>query len=552
MTEISRHQADKIESEVNKASIVKQVVKDRKRILDVVREALSNMAASEVDASEIRVKYYQDIDHGTTFIFEDDGCGMEYKDDLENPGRLDKFLHLGFSEVAGVDSDEFGYKGLGSKLLLDCEELVIETWTGDSDTPAYEVRAENPRNKLLEGEQPELPEFSLYEKDPTADTTKGTTITAKGYGGGQKEIDRDEFKQYLYYHTVVGCTDEDRASGLPEIYLNYEGDVQQLGPGFPWIEEETDWRTVLVDPAITKTVESSQSNTEVEVTLKGGFTLNTSDQKFGLSTHRGNVGIFVSVNDIPYFRVGYIDSYTGEKFKNIYKKFTCFVLECDEIHEILSIDRSSINQDDDILPAFKKASRQAFTEFAEREEFTEFQQKRRQESQRERAELLQERKEKLRSGEIGFVHLDQSSIGNGPGGEDAKFIHRVPSGENDTLSLLWKLEALDALPFEEYTTLEHTANKGIDTIVNFQEDELSERHEYVACEIESKFENFERHGHFPGQVRLVLCWEIEHPNVNHLNQIDDYKYRAEFDGYSLDIYEIKNMPGIFVEDEPAR
>lgn len=552
MTEISRHRADQIESEVNKASIVKQVVKDRKRILDVVREALSNMCASEVDASKVRVKYYQDIDHGTTFIFEDDGCGMEYNDDLEDPGRLDKFLHLGFSEVAGVDSDEFGYKGLGSKLLLDCEELIIETWTGDPDSPAYEVRADNPRNKLLEGDQPKLPEFNLYEKEPTEDMEKGTTITAKGYGGGQKQIDRGEFKQYLYYRTVVGCTIEERAEGLPDIYLNYEGDVQQLDPGFPWIEEETDWRTVLVDPAITKTVESSQSGKDVEVTLKGGFTLNTSDQKFSLSPHKGNIGIFVSVNDIPYFRVSYNDSYTGDKFKNVYKKFTCFVLECDEIHEILSIDRSSINQDDDILPAFKKASRQAFTEFAERDEYQEFHQQRRQESQRERAELLQERKEKLRDGNIGFVHLDPSLIENWQGDDSHKFIHRVPSGENDTLSLLWKLEALDALPFLEYTTLEHTANKGIDTIVNYQENDRSERHEFVACEIESKFENFESHGHFPGQVRLVVCWEIEHPNVDHLTQVNDYKYRADFDEYSLDVYEIKNMPGVVVEDDPVQ
>jgi hypothetical protein len=550
MTDISRHHANKIESEVNKASIVKQVVKDRKRILDVVREALSNMCASEVGASEVRVKYYQDIDHGTTFIFEDDGCGMEYKDNLETPGRLDKFLHLGFSEVAGVNSDEFGYKGLGSKLLLDCEELIIESWTGDQDTPAYEVRADNPRKKLLEGDQPELPEFNLYEKEPNEDTHKGTVIEAKGYGGGQKQMDRGEFKQYLYYRTVVGCTNEDRAVNLPDIYLNYEGHVQQLDPGFPWIEEETDWRTVLVDPEVTRTVESSQSGTEVEVTLKGGFTLNTSSQKFSLSPHKGNVGLFVSVNDIPYFRVNY-NSFTGDRFKNVYKKFTCFVIECDEIHEILSIDRSSINQDDDILPAFKKASRQAFTEFAERDEYQEFQQERRQESQRERAELLQDRKETLRNGDIRFVHLDASSVENGVS-DDLKFIHRVPSGENDTLSLLWKLEALDALPFEEYTTLEHTANKGIDTIVNYQENDRSERHEFVACEIESKFENFESHGHFPGQVRIVICWEIEHPNVDHLTQVNDYKYRADFEEYSLDVYEIQKMPMIVVKQEQIR
>ncbi len=550
MAEITEHEAESVESEIHKASLVKQVVKNRNHVLDVVREALSNMCAPEVGATEVRVKYYRS-EYGATFVFEDDGCGMAYSGEEDNPKRLDRFIHLGFSGAAGLDSDKFSHKGLGSKLLLDCKELVVETWNGDPDEPVYEAKVRNPRSKLFDSDEPQLPEFSIIRRDAEEHESKGTKIMAKGYAGGDIDFSREEIEQYLYYYSVVGSTEEEQVDNLPTVYLNFKGDSKELVPGFPWIESESDWRTVIVDPPIESSVQSKKTETEVTVTLKGGFTMNTGNPKYGLSIHRGNVGIFVSVNGIPYFRLPYDDTYTGDNFKNIYKKFTCFVVECDELHEVLTIDRSSTTQDNDILPAFQKACRQAFSKLAEREEYNEFHRNRREETQRERAELLSERKEALRSGEMGYVYLDLTETSDVKFSDDhgeRKLIHRVPSGENDTLSLLWKLEALGALPFEKFVTLEHTANKGIDTIVNYQVDGMSEPNEFVACEIESKFENFERHGHYPGQSSIIICWEVEHPNVNHLEKLNEYTYRATFDEHSIDVYELKNIPGLSVEN----
>lgn len=549
MAEVTEHHAEGVESEIHKASIVKQVVKNRDHVLDVVREALSNTCAQEVGATEVQVKYYRS-EYGATFVFEDDGCGMGFSGDDENPRRLDRFINLGFSGAAGLDSDEYSHKGLGSMLLLDCKELTIETWNGDPSESFYEVKVRNPREKLFGSDEPLLPKFELIRRDPIENMGSGTKIVAKGYGGGDIDFARRDIEQYLHYHSVVGCTDGERVSQLPEIYINHKGDTKEIEPGFPWIESEADWRTVVVDPPIGTSVESKQSETEVQVTLKGGFTMNTANPPYGLSVHRGNVGIFASVNGIPYFRVPYDDTYTGEKFKGIYKKFACFVVECDELHEVLTIDRSSTTQDNDILPAFKKACRQAFSELAQREAYNEFQRNRREESRRERAELLSERKEALRTGEVGYVYLDTSILegGSDEGRSEEHLLHRVPSGENDTLSLLWKLEALDALPFQQFTTLEHTANKGIDTIVNYQIDDMSEPNEFVACEIESKFENFERHGHYPGQSSLIVCWEIEHPNVDKLEQVNEYRYRATFGEHSIEVFEIQNMPGIGVRN----
>jgi len=41
---------------------------------------------------------------------------MDYTGDVKNPGRLDKFLNLGLSTIVGLKSDEFSFKGMGSKL----------------------------------------------------------------------------------------------------------------------------------------------------------------------------------------------------------------------------------------------------------------------------------------------------------------------------------------------------------------------------------------------------------------------------------------------------
>jgi hypothetical protein len=100
--------------------------------LHMVREQISNIFAKEVDAKNVEITHYWDPQHGPSFIFRDDGCGMNYTGDLENPGRLDRFIHFGYSGVAGFDVDEFSWKGLGSKLAYNCKRaralraLVVE------------------------------------------------------------------------------------------------------------------------------------------------------------------------------------------------------------------------------------------------------------------------------------------------------------------------------------------------------------------------------------------------------------------------------------------
>ena len=50
--------------------------------LAMVREQLSNIMAKEVGAKNVTITHYYDPTFGYSFIFEDDGCGMDYSGKL--------------------------------------------------------------------------------------------------------------------------------------------------------------------------------------------------------------------------------------------------------------------------------------------------------------------------------------------------------------------------------------------------------------------------------------------------------------------------------------
>jgi len=163
--------------------IVKQVVQNRAHPLDVIREAISNSCAKEVEASQFKITVFYDGTFGWSFIFEDDGVGMDYtgEKEPEKQGRLDRFLNLAYSGVVGIKSDEFGFKGLGSKLMYLSSRLEIETKTKRGES--YKVIIENPRGKLLQKDKPELPKPVIYKKAPVS-FDHGTIIRVYGYDGG--------------------------------------------------------------------------------------------------------------------------------------------------------------------------------------------------------------------------------------------------------------------------------------------------------------------------------------------------------------------------------
>ena len=511
-------------------SIIKQIIKDRKHPLDMVREAISNMGDQDVGAKNCDIEYYKDPTYGSSFIFRDDGCGMRYSGDENNPEGLDKFIHFGFSKTSGFKSGKLGEKGLGAKLILDSKKVEIRTWTGINTDKVYYVEINDPRSKVFKTPT-EPPKVYITPRDPDTSDKKGTEIKVYGYSNPEREYSKKEIEEYLYYRTLVGYTKEDKDK-LPKFVLNYMGKREELEPGFPYITKLYDdegnqkWDTIITDPTI-QVIQNIKSDTEVKVILKGGLTIEPG--QFNLNDRTG--GLFLSVYGIPYFDIDF-NKYKGE-FQQ-YKRFCRFVVECDVLgdKEKLNINRGNFDEEDEIVKFFKLATKKAFNLLANRPEYIDFLKKYSKREEKEKSLVLNERKMKLNESSQKYVYYK------------GKFLHRLPNNEHDTLALFWKLEGMGVLPFE-FHSLEHTNQSGVDVIANYQEEEISEKKLFVAVEFEPYFERYVEQDHNPHQTSLIVCWEIKNPDK--LEKLKDYKYRVTIQGVSIDILEIKSFPGIEIK-----
>lgn len=493
--------------------------------LNMVREQISNIFAKEVGAKNVEITHFWHPHWGPSFIFRDDGCGMNYTHDLEHPGRLDRFIHFGFSRVAGFDVDEFSWKGLGSKLAYNCRRVEVETWTGEGD--GYRVECAEPYEKLTQV-PPLVPRPRLYEVPKDSFDRKGTAISVLGYNpSSPKKYSFDELSNFLRYRTAVGFT---KSRELPKTVLKVDGHEHELETGFPFLkkDDENDWRTVVLESPI-EVVREVKNGEAVKVTLKGGFTLDTG--RYGLSWARHNVGIILSVKGIPYFELDFRD--VRGSFEP-YRTLCCIVAECDQMEESLNIDRTWYKEAK-VSETFEAAVREALREFTRRDDYKEYLDGREREKKKTTGATLEARKEALVAPSQRFVYVD---------GVEG-FIHREPENENDTLALLWKLEGMGRLPFRKFRTLEHTAIGGIDVIGDIQEKEGDEVNKFVAIEAEYICERFILHRHSPAQTRYIFCWKIRHPD-DFQPTGDPYKFKREISGKTLQVFEISKFPNLHV------
>ncbi len=156
--------ADKIEAVghefdpmVHEISLMRQIILERVHALDLSRELVSNAAAREVGATEIKIKYTVD-DAGHIFEVSDNGCGIDYTGATSAPGRLDGFFGPGLSSIVGVKGDEFSWKGLGSKLAYHSQRIELiprvptAKRTGPRSTSHYRATSEaEAQNLSLQG-----------------------------------------------------------------------------------------------------------------------------------------------------------------------------------------------------------------------------------------------------------------------------------------------------------------------------------------------------------------------------------------------------------------
>lgn len=463
---------------------------------------------------------------------------MDYRGekDPEKQGRLDKFLNLGYSGAAGLESDEFGYKGLGSKLMYLSRKLEIITKTVKGD--CYKVEIHNPMEKLLK-KKPELPKPLVYRLPSEAlNIDHGTIIRVYGYDGGKKYpeyTDLEKLKKYLYYRTLVGCTKEDRLKlGFPRILIKIPDmhEYEEIKLGFPWIkktESNVEGQKIgIIDPPIKVTKSDGHENS-VTVVLKGGYALKTGE--FGMSDYGMlqslGVGLIYSWRGIPLFNLDF-NRYKPDGFE-LYYRFCRFVVECDDVET--DIARSRIVADGIKEPLFTKALREAFRRITETQDYKEWVDYRRRLKRKELAATLNERKAVLENPQLNWVYYK------------GDLIHKEPDNENDVLALLWKLEALKAIPFYYFRTLEHTARKGIDIIAEYQETEESERKLYQAIEVEYMLENYMKHEHVAEQTSLIIAWDAK--KINKLDKIKgNWKYVWNYRGHDILVILLKYLPDI--------
>jgi hypothetical protein len=149
---------------------------------------------------------------------------------------------------AGLSSDEFGHKGLGSKLAANCKRLEIKT-TSKQTNDSYLVFVDEPIKTLRDGNQP------IYKIISGAGLpSQGTEIKILGYeyGESSSSFQIDKLELYLYFNTIIGCT---RDRQMPNVSLKVETEERKIEPGFCYLVNPTppNWKTyVLQEPIVKK------------------------------------------------------------------------------------------------------------------------------------------------------------------------------------------------------------------------------------------------------------------------------------------------------------
>jgi len=518
---------------IQEVALVKQLIKERSHPLSLLRELISNAGAREVGATEIRIRYTVD-EEGHVFEIMDNGCGMNYTGQRILPGRLDKFLGLGLSAIVGVKSDEFSWKGLGSKLAYQSRSIEIDTWCGSGD--AIRVEVNEPWSSI---ERNLIPKPKIFMYKPEEGRKTGTSIKVFGHPPHRagEPFTAEEIKKFLLHRTFIGFTRERENS--PKVSLSVLGQTEAIEFGFPELkirDKGKDRGTVFVSER--HTVTKSGTNRSVSVYMKGFYTWNEKDH--GLDKNQMNTGLILSVKGIPYFDLdmGAHGSRSLRMARPGANK-CCLIVECDQLQEDMNISRNGL-VDSENTDLFRRAVSDIFEKIESSQEYLKFRRFQEEAKLITDAESLDSKKQNLGSDSQRWVIYQPSES------ETPVVLLREPENENDVLCLLWKLEALGALPFKQFQTLGHVGS-GPDLIVHFQEDAQSKPDTYTYVEIEKRFYNYKIQGHILSQNPRVICWEIgKTPKIPISKTDKKYKHTTVKEGFQVHIFSIRLIDGIKV------
>ncbi|NLF02987.1 MAG: sensor histidine kinase [Anaerolineales bacterium] len=536
-----RSKQTEVEIARNEIAIFKNLILERAHPLDLVRELLSNAGAREVAASRIEISYTKDRE-GHVFEVDDDGCGMTYTGSAAVPGRLDRFLGLGLSAIAGFQSDEFSWKGLGSKLAYQSHRVEIRTRA--ESRPEYSVTVNEPWETLQRGDMPR-PRVAEFEGD-----TEGTFTRIRVVGHPphrqDKPFDLPEIRDFLLHRTFAGFTRS--RSDAPRIVLSVLGNQEELTFGFPpfvgmdWpdgLEYDEENRRLLVH------IVRPMPNVG-HVVLKGFLAWD--GDRYGLDKNGLNTGLILSSKGIPYFELD-LAEYGAQVIHRGYpgKGGTCLVVECDAMGSQMNISRNGL-VDSGATVAFRAAVSKLLDELEKSGPYLD--QFRRYPERKKRigsADNLSEQKRVIEADDSMWVVYQRAD-------EPIRILMREPKNENEVNALIWKLEALGAFPFAEFQTLGYVgAAKGPDMLANFQETSASEPQRATVIEVENNFYSYKDHGHYPGQYPKVICWDVPAGGrrVRFREPNTGFKLIVDTDEYQIHVFVLKRLPGIQVMSRAA-
>jgi hypothetical protein len=534
--DIIKSKSKEIDPVVNEVSVFKQLIKERVHQLDLVRELLSNAGAIEVGASRIDISYTKDKE-GHIFEILDNGCGMNYTGNVQIPGRLDKFLGLGLSGIVGFTPDEFSWKGLGSKLSFQSRRVELETCSGESH-PFYDVRINEPWDTINNNNVPK-PRINEHPSEGL-----GTKIRVVGHPPHRLEspFTFQEIKTFLQHRTFAGYTK--KRNDEPSIYLSVLGQTEQISFGFPefkgidFDDFAHDGLRLDADSGTLFINMGPRSAKSMRVFVKGFITWDAS--KYDLSGGNLNTGLILSVKGIPYFNLdmeafGVTTIRTARPGENK----TCMVVECDAIQDEMNISRSGLVDSPKSLE-LKQIVAEIFQRIESSEDYLTFRRLPEKNKFAKQSDILAEEKRRISERDQNWVVLERGS-------HDPVVSIREPQNEQEVNALIWKLEALRALPFERFDTLAYIgASKGPDLLANYQEEKGSEPQLATVIEIENNFYNYKSHGHTPSQYPKVICWDIPGSGRKvKLNKTQKkYKYTYNADDFQVHIFVLKQMDGI--------
>ena len=519
----------------NEIAIFKNLIQERKHPLDLIRELLSNAGAKEVGAKRIDISYTSSRE-GHIFEISDDGCGMNYTGNSKLPGRLDKFLGLGMSAIVGEKSDEFSWKGLGSKLAYHSRRVEIETRF--SIYPFYIVRINEPWSTLERNLLPK-PHLSRFEN---SEENVGTKIKVIGHPPHRQEepFSFDEIRTFLLHRTFAGFTRE--RDDVPQISLSVLGRTEELEFGFPEFKG-IEWNNgIYLDSEKRRLVVNIVENSsKIGLVRLKGF-LVWDGVRYQLSRANLNTGLLLSSRGIPYFELS-LEDYGSSSIPHANPGIekTCLVVECDGIHSKMNISRSDLVDCAETVE-FRKTVKKLFERLETSQQYREFRQIPKAAKTIVSADNLADEKRIIESEDQNWVVLQRS-------GQSPIVLFREPKNETDVFAIICKLEAMNALPFEKFQTLGYVgAKQGPDLLVNFQEEKGSEPVRAAVVEVENNFYNYKVHGHKPSQYPKILCWDIPQSGrkVRLSKTSKKFKWTINMEEFQVHVFVIKQIEGIVV------